>query len=112
MKYLVVLLLPLIFAFQGAQKDIIKETYRVVGVCGSCEKRIENAALIKGVLEAEWDKHKQELSVVYKSSKSSKALILKAVAEAGHDNELYTASDKAYKVLPGCCKYRENSKIH
>ena len=84
----------------------------VTGVCGMCEERIENAALIKGVKVAEWDKNTQILSVVFNSKKTDEETIHKAVAEHGHDTEKVKASDEAYKKLPACCAYRDGVKVH
>lgn len=86
----------------SAQKEIIK----VSGKCGMCETRIEKAALsVKGVESAEWDKESGKLEVVYNADKANSEKIQKAIAKAGHDTELYTASDKVYEKLPECCKY-------
>jgi mercuric ion binding protein len=83
-----------------------KESFKVSGKCGMCETRIEKAALsVKGVESAEWDKETGNIAVEYDSEKADKDKIQKAIAKAGHDTELYTANDKVYEKLPGCCKY-------
>lgn len=82
------------------------ETIQVSGKCGMCETRIEQAALsVKGVESAEWDEESGKLEVVYNADKANSEKIQKAIAKAGHDTELYTASDKVYEKLPECCKY-------
>ena len=85
---------------------------QVTGVCKMCKKRIENAALIKGVKMAEWDKVGQSLKVVYKPKNVSEIEIHQAVANAGHDTDKVEASVKSYSKLPKCCRYRDGVKVH
>lgn len=99
-------------AEESKSKKIKKETFTVNGVCGMCEKRIENAALIKGVIKADWDKHAQEIEVIYRTKKVDVDDIHKAIAEAGHDTSKKTADDKAYISLPDCCAYRDGVDVH
>lgn len=96
-----------------SKKTVVSDTIMVRGVCGSCEERIENAALIKGVKKAEWDKLKQQLIVFYKPAKVSSDKIEQEIAKAGHDTENYKAEDKIYNKLPSCCAYRSDEiEIH
>ena len=87
-------------------------SFKVSGVCGSCKARIENAALIKGVKQAEWNKDAQMLTVVFNTTKATEENIQKAVADAGHDTEKVIASDEAYNKLPKCCTYRDGVEAH
>lgn len=89
-----------------------EEKIFVNGVCDMCKDRIEDAALIKGVRHAEWDKHKKELFVVYRPDKTSIDKIEKAIAEVGHDTKNHKADLKTYNSLPSCCKYRSGLKVH
>ncbi len=84
----------------------------VSGVCKMCKSRIENAALIKGVKFAEWDKLAQTLKVVYKPQKVSALEIHAAVATAGHDTDKIKAPNEVYSELPGCCAYRDGVEVH
>lgn len=93
-------------------QSIITDTLSVRGVCGMCEKRIENAAFIKGVKMAEWNKATQSLVFVYKRKKTNPELVAKAVAAVGHDTELAKAPEAAYKELPDCCAYRDGVEVH
>lgn len=114
MKRLLIILSILftsVFSF-AQQKDIVTETYKVEGNCNMCKKRIEDAAYIKGVKRAEWDKETQQLKVVYMPSKTSADKILSAVAKAGHSSEKVTATEKDYNSLPECCHYKTNSCNH
>jgi mercuric ion binding protein len=99
------------FAQKKAPK-VKTSTFTVSGVCGMCEERIENAALIKGVKSAEWDKQTQLLTVIYKPKKVDEKAIHEAVAEYGHDTELVKATDESYNKLPSCCRYRDGVEVH
>jgi copper chaperone CopZ len=90
------------------KKEIVTEHFRVEGNCEHCKKRIEEAAYIRGVKHAEWNKETKQLTVVYKTEKTNADAILKNIAKEGHDNEKYKAEDKVYNKLPECCHYRPN----
>lgn len=79
----------------------------VEGACNMCEKRIEDAAYIKGVKRAEWDKNSKQLKLVYNRKKTSIDQIAKSVAQAGHTAGEHSASEESYTKLPACCAYRE-----
>ncbi len=98
----------------STKKDIRSDTIHVDGNCNMCKDRIENAALIKGVKKATWDKHKDQLVVIYDASKTSISEIEKAVAKVGHDTPNFKADDKVYNNLPKCCQYRDKccNKTH
>ncbi|MBK7959471.1 MAG: hypothetical protein IPK03_16135 [Bacteroidetes bacterium] len=49
--------------------------------------------------------------MTFDSSKSTKSEILKRIALAGYDNELYAAPDDVYSALPNCCQYERKAKI-
>lgn len=93
-------------------KKIETVFFKVEGVCNMCKKRIENAALIKGVKMVEWTKETQILKVIYSSKKTSLEKIHAAVADSGHDTTVTKAKDEVYAELPGCCKYRDGVKVH
>ena len=93
-------------------KKVETATYKVAGVCGMCQNRIETAAMMKGVKFASWDKETQILKVIYQTKKVSEETILKAVADAGHDTEKIPASKEAYQKLPGCCQYLDGVEVH
>lgn len=94
-----------------SKKTVVSDTLHVHGVCGMCKDRIENAALVKGVKKATWDKQTHQLIVFYKSSKISLDEIEKKVANAGHDTEHYKADQEVYNSLPKCCAYR-SGEVH
>ncbi|MFV0521161.1 MAG: heavy-metal-associated domain-containing protein [Mangrovibacterium sp.] len=83
-----------------------KDVFTVKGKCGSCEKRIEKAALsVDGVSSAVWDEATQKITVDFDDAKTNRTNIEKAIAKVGHDTEKCKATDEAYEKLPGCCKY-------
>jgi len=82
------------------------ESFKVYGNCGMCESRIEKAAKsVEGVTTADWDQETQMMKVTYDSSKTDVKQIQKAIADAGHDTDVYRADDETYADLPGCCHY-------
>jgi len=88
--------------------DVAEGTFSVEASCAMCKTRIEEAAMaIDGVEFAEFNLDSKELTVKYDAELTNADEILKAVADAGHDNEKYKADDKTYNALPGCCKYRK-----
>ena len=93
--------------------------FYVKGNCASCKARIEKTAKTAGADSAEWSAEKQTVILNFDPSKTSSDKVLKAIAEAGHDNEKYQSSDDTYKGLPGCCLYdrdipfgEANPKVH
>lgn len=95
-----------------AQDKIVETKFEVRGNCGMCEERIENAALIKGVKKAEWDKKSQTITVLFRSDKVEILEIHKAIAAVGHNTNIIKAKEEDYKKLPFCCAYIENPNIH
>ena len=71
-----------------------------------CEDRIVAALDVPGVRAVEWDQFKEKAMVVYKPKKISEERIQQLVADAGHDTDLYTATDEVYHGLAACCLYR------
>jgi periplasmic mercuric ion binding protein len=103
------------FLIQGnaiAGPNTVTKHFVVNGVCDQCKARIENASYIKGVKYADWNVKTHELTVKYDSTKTSPEVILKSIAKAGHDNELYKAETEDYDKIAKCCKYRSGIKMH
>lgn len=116
MKHIIILILA-VFSFTNLKaedkgKDIATDTFKVEGNCEMCKKRIENAAYIKGVKRADWNKETHELVIIYRPSKTSAEAILKSVAKAGHNSELATANEADYESLPKCCHYKTEECEH
>lgn len=88
------------------QSKIQTITFQVEGACGHCKERIEEAAYIKGVKRAEWNKETKTITVVFNSKRTSKDKIVNSIVNAGHDADGIKASDFVYEKLPPCCSYR------
>ena len=94
------------------KKKLIETTFTVEGVCKMCEKRIENAALIKGVKMADWDLETHQLKVVFQPEKVNELAIHKAIANMGHDTDKVKAPDEVYDKIHYCCQYRDQEHDH
>lgn len=110
-RFIVFLLVIFSSSLAFAQsKDIVTEHYKVSGNCDKCKKRIENAAYIKGVKRAEWDKNTGDLALTYRPSQTSAQSVLQHIAKAGHESAMAKADETAYKNLPHCCAYKQTGK--
>src|SRR6218665_140074 len=102
-----------IFLFSNFSAQTKTFKAKVEGNCGMCKERIETAVKAnKNVSSANWSMSKKVLTVSYDASKTDRKSILKSVADVGHDNEMFRASDKSYDDLDACCQYDrpDNSK--
>ena len=77
----------------------------VRGNCTSCKARIEKATATAGANSSSWDPETQMVTLNIDPTKVSYDEILKKIAEVGHDNEKFLATDEVYKNLPDCCLY-------
>jgi copper chaperone CopZ len=93
-----------------AQNNIKKDTIKVWGNCGMCKAKIEKAAKKAGAKTALWNEDTKELSVSYVAKKTSNQKIQQAVAGVGYDTQDFTAEDKVYNNLHGCCQYERKAK--
>lgn len=83
-----------------------KASVFVSGNCEHCQQRIVKTALSqRGVKYATWDPSSKQLSLIYNARKINLKDVQKAISKAGHDTEMFTASDQVYEDLPECCKY-------
>lgn len=94
--------------FLSAQ-NLSKNQFKVKGNCEMCKERIESTAKKAGAKTAVYSIDSNILTLETEGNVSSDQILLK-VAEAGHDNEKYKATDEAYKKLPGCCLYKRDSE--
>jgi copper chaperone CopZ len=100
-------------SFSSAQTNAVPgmtTKFKVYGNCGMCEKRIEKAAKIKGVVSADWDEDTEILTVQFNEAKVKPSKIHQAVAAVGHDTDKVRADDAVYDKLHGCCKYERPEK--
>ena len=90
---------------ENAKPEKSDNQFFVRGNCVSCKTRIEKAAKTAGAEAADWNAETQTVTLDFNPAKTSADAILKMIADVGHDNEKYTASDSVYKNLPDCCLY-------
>jgi len=93
----------------GFAQGKLTTQFRVEGVCGMCEERIEAVLDVPGVVVADWDLASKELHVVYKPKKISEEQLHLLLNSVGHDTSKRRASDDQYAGIHSCCRYRESS---
>lgn len=109
-KFIILVVILLSGIATSAQTTDTKNTtvtFPVAGVCEQCKARIEDAAMGKGILSAQWDVDTKKITIVYDSLKTSLEKVQKRIVAAGHDLETAHAADNVYNKLPACCHYRE-----
>jgi periplasmic mercuric ion binding protein len=83
------------------EKIVIKTS----AVCQQCKDRIEkNMAFEKGVRSVKLDLETKDLTVEYRTGKTTPDKLKKAVTKIGYDADELEADPKAYEKLPACCK--------
>ena len=100
------------FAQKTEKGKTVKLEFKVDGVCEMCKTVIENAAYVKGVKMASWDKMSGNMTVVYRPDKTDENSIHQNIAKAGYDTEKLKATDEDYAKLPNCCMYRDGLEKH
>ena len=94
--FLLLLVIPLISFSQTKEKNA-RDTFEVSGNCDMCKKRIESATLsLKGVKYVSWSPQSKNFSIIYNSTKVSIDDVKKKIADVGHDNSSYKATDEVY----------------
>ena len=94
----------------GQIKNKKTESFRVWGNCGMCKKNIENAVFQKNIAIARWNAETQLVVLFFDSTQTKSDILLKKIADAGYDNDKFTADDKTYNNLHGCCQYERKGK--
>lgn len=82
-----------------------KEQILVRGNCSMCKETIETAVSKEATAKGTWNIKTKVLELDFDETKTSLDKIMRRVAAAGYDNQLYTADDKDYNNLPDCCLY-------
>lgn len=83
---------------------------KVAGNCEMCKSTIENAARLKSTAQVKWDDDAQIATLSFDSTKTTQQEVLKKIALAGYDNEMFLAPDDTYSKLPSCCQYDRTLK--
>jgi copper chaperone CopZ len=87
----------------------VKGSFKASGNCDMCKERIEQALDVPGISKATYIPDQKIVQVSFNAKKISLEQIQRLVSMAGHDTELFRATDEAYQKLPGCCRYREGA---
>jgi len=109
----ILMLTALLVSFASSHAQIKNEetiTEKISGNCDMCKKTIEKAGNLKNSASVNWDKDTKMATISYDVKKTNKDEILKRIALAGYDSELFLAPDDAYNSLPNCCKYNRENK--
>ena len=107
-KALSIIFILSIFSLQAQKKEVKTITFKVEGVCGMCEERIENALDVNGIKAVSWSSETHICEVTYRTDKITEEEMHKLLNEAGHDTEKSTATEEQYSTVHTCCKYREH----
>lgn len=94
------------------KKQIVKDTISVDGICEQCKERIEDAAYIKGVKKADWNKETKKLAIIFDQGKTTLKAIETSIAKAGHNAGEIKALPADYNKLPSCCAYKDSQVDH
>ncbi len=103
------MLLSISISFAQIKNEKV-ETVKVWGNCGMCKSTIEKAANKKHTSNAVWNEDSKEATITYDVTKTNLNEVLKRIALAGYDNEIFAAPDAAYNNLHGCCQYERPDK--
>ena len=111
-KYLLLLLMVFTANITVAQENNTPANdssiqFKVYGACEQCKDRIEAAVNLTGVRSAVWDVETKMLRITYNPATISLDLIENRIVAAGHDLNNKKASNKVYRKLPECCRYRD-----
>jgi copper chaperone CopZ len=107
MKHIIWVFITFLYLQTSAQQSAKTVTFTVKGNCEECKENIENAADLKGVKLLTWDQKTKVATVTFNPEKITLSQIQQAIAAKGYDTGDFKGSEKAYKALPKCCKYRD-----
>ncbi|MDO8999607.1 MAG: heavy-metal-associated domain-containing protein [Bacteroidota bacterium] len=84
---------------------VVEKTFHVWGNNDICKKSIEKASKLNGVSDVNWNLDSKLLVFKIDTTVITTDAVLKSVASAGFDNELFYGNDYAYSNLPEACQY-------
>jgi hypothetical protein len=87
------------------------ETVHIYGNCSICKKTIESAANVKDIVQVEWNKDTKMAILTFDEKKTNQQEILKRIALAGYDSDIFLAPDNVYAKLEPCCQYERTGKV-
>ena len=103
MKNIIVLALCMLSFGVFAQTKNTTTSFWVAGACGMCEKTIENAVDVKGVVAYDYDLTAHRLTITYSPAKITIEKIHALINAAGYDTEKSNATDAQYNRINQCC---------
>ena len=90
---------------QEIEKKVDTVEIKTSAICGMCKERLEHDMTFeKGVKSVELDLDTKILTISYKTNKTSKEELKKAVTKIGYDADEMVANQKAHDRLPPCCQ--------
>lgn len=105
----IILCLTLFFYACNNKTSVVEKSFHVWGNAAKCKINIENASTASGVSQASWDENTKLLKLKIDTTIVSYNTILKQVANAGYDNELFLGNDYAYSKLDPSCQYERRA---
>ena len=90
---------------QETEKKIDTVEIKTSAVCNMCKERLEHdMAFEKGVKSVELNNETKVLTITFKTNKTNKEELKKAVTKIGYDADELQADQKAHDRLPDCCQ--------
>lgn len=106
--FLLTLLIASVNSFANPKEPkTVTVKFWVASVCGTCEKTIEKAMDVKGVVAADYNLETKMLEVTYRPSKIAENDLHRLLNEVGYDTDQSKATDEQYSKVHHCCKYRD-----
>jgi copper chaperone CopZ len=105
-----IMLLFSVVASNAQIKNTKTEEVKIFGNCGMCESTIEKAGNQKKIAQVDWNKDTKMAVLTYDSAITNTNEILKRIALAGYDSNIFLAPDNVYSKLPECCQYDRDAK--
>ncbi len=105
--------LSLLFTFTSCTTQLQNaktESVKIYGNCGVCETAIEKAGNLKNEAQVDWNKDTKWATLTYDTIKTNQNEILKRIALAGFDSDLFLAPKEKYGNLTDCCHYDRKHK--
>jgi copper chaperone CopZ len=94
-----------LYGCEGKIKNAKTVTFKVYGNCEMCKETIEEAAFKNKEAKVDWDVNSKLAKITFDSTKTNLNAVLKRIAQAGYDSDVFLASESSYNSLPQCCKY-------
>ena len=110
---LILIMISVVFSVlvSNAQEENTKtESVKIYGNCGMCKSTIEKAGNMKNQASVDWNKETKMATISFDSLKTSKKEILKRIALAGYDSDIFLAPNDTYLSLAACCQYERAEK--